>query len=261
MSNWLNLSEVDILLKEVRPFQYRERNTNFYLEEKSRKKHAIVFIKFGSISYDIDGRTIRLEKGDILLLKKGEAYNAYNSDGPEIPYAFYIVYFDIVQDEIPYFKRLAKITHYEKFLDLFEKGYSIGKKMGTAYKIALRAVLSDILYNLYKEYYSSKITEPSFLHMEKAKKHIDAHYNEKITITTLTDLSGFSRAHFKRLFSKYYNMTPSEYITMVRIEHAKTMLESNIFSLKEIAEQCGFYDEYYFSKVFQKKVGCTPKKY
>lgn len=261
MNDWLNLSEVDISLKEVRPFQYRERNTDFYLEKKSREKHAILFMKFGSISYNIDNTTIRLEKGDILLLKKGESYTAYNSDGPEIPYAFYIVYFDIFENEIPYFKRFTKITHYEKFLDLFSKGYSISKKMGTAHKIALKAILSDVLYSLYKEYYSSEIIEPSFLHMEKAKKHIDAHYNEKLNITTLSDLSGFSRAHFKRLFSKYYNTTPSEYITMVRIEHAKTMLESNIFSLKEIAEQCGFYDEYYFSKVFQKKVGCTPKKY
>lgn len=261
MNNWLNLSEVDILFKEVRPFQYRERNTNFYFKEKSREKYAMVFMKFGSISYDIDDRIIRLEKGDILILKKGEAYNAYNSDEAGTPYAFYIVYFDIFGDEIPYFKRLTKITHYEKFLDLFSKGYSVGEKRGTAYKFALKSVLNDILYNLYKEHYSSEITEPPFLHMEKAKKHIDAHYNEKITIAALTDLCGFSRAHFKRLFSKYYNMTPSEYITMVRIEHAKTMLESNIFSLKEIAEQCGFYDEYHFSKVFQKKVGCTPKKY
>ena len=54
MNNWLNLSEVDILFKEVRPFQYRERNTNFYFKEKSREKYAMVFMKFGSISYDID---------------------------------------------------------------------------------------------------------------------------------------------------------------------------------------------------------------
>lgn len=261
MNNWLNLSEVDISFKEVRPFQYRERNTSFCFKEKSKEKHAIVFMKFGSISYNVDDRIIRLEKGDILLLKKGEAYNAYNSDGPEIPYAFYVVYFDIFEDEIPYFKRLTKVSHYEKFLDLFTKGYDIGKKRGTAYKFILKSVLSEILYNLYKEYYSSKITEPSFLHMEKAKKHIDVHYNDKINIAELADLSGFSRAHFKRLFSKYYNTTPSEYITTVRIEHAKIMLESNIFSLKEIADQCGFYDEYYFSKVFQKKVGCPPKKY
>ena len=261
MSSWLNLLETDLTLEEVRPFQYRNRNTNFNVEEKCRKNHAIVFMEFGSISYDIDNKTIRLEKGDILLLKKGEAYNAYNSDGPGVPYAFYIVYFDIEGDELPYFKRITKVTHYEKFLDLFSKGHNIGEKRIIAYKLALKSILNDIFCNLYKEYYSSKTTEPSFLYMEKAKKYIDSNYKEKININILAEISGFSRAHFKRLFSKYYNITPSEYITMVRIEHAKSMLESDIFTLKEIASQCGFYDEYYFSKVFQKIVGCSPKKY
>ena len=261
MNSWLNLLETDVTLLEVRPFQYRNRNTNFKLEEKCKKKYAIVFMEFGSISYEIDNKTIRLEKGDILFLRKGEAYNAYNSDGPGVPYAFYIVYFDIEQKDLPYFKRITKVKHYEKFLDLFSKGHNFGEKRVVAYKFALKSIFNEILYNLYKEYYSHKTSEPSFLYMEKAKKYVDSNYKEKINIDKLAEISGFSRAHFKRLFSKCYNVSPSEYITMVRIEHAKSMLESDIFTLKEIASQCGFYDEYYFSKVFQKIVGCPPKKY
>ena len=261
MNNWLNLLETDLTLTDVRPFQYRKRNTNFCFKEKCRKTHAIIFVEFGSISYVINNETIQLETGDIFILKKGESYNAYNSDNPEAPYAFYIIYFDTEGNEAPYFNHITKVKHYEKFLDLFSKGYNIGEKRPIAYKLALKSILNEIFYNLYKEYYSSQTAEPSFSHVEKAKKYIDSNYREKINIGKLAEISGFSRAHFKRLFSKYYNITPSEYITMVRIEHAKSMLESDIFTLKEIAGQCGFYDEYYFSKVFQKVVGCPPKKY
>ncbi len=99
------------------------------------------------------------------------------------------------------------------------------------------------------------------LHIWKSKKYIDINYKEKLNIDDLAKIAGFSRAHFKRLFPKYYGVSSSKYILNVRIEHAKSMLESDIFSLSETALECGFSDEYYFSKVFQKEVGCSPKKY
>ena len=96
---------------------------------------------------------------------------------------------------------------------------------------------------------------------DKAKQYINENYRNKITIDELAKISGFSRSHFKRLFTKHYEMPPSDYITMVRIERAKTMLKAKIFSLSEIAEECGFSNEYYFSQVFKRIVGCSPKKY
>ena len=261
MNNLIELTETDVTIKETQSFHYRKRSIKFTFSEENRKNHAVVFMEYGSISYNISGETICLEKGDILLLKKGETYDVYNSDEHGTPYAFYIVNFDIEENELPYLKRVIKVKRYEKFLELFSTGYNIGEKRSISYKLALKSILNEILHNLYKEYYSAKITEPSFSCMEKAKKYIDINYNEKLNIDILAEVSGFSRAHFKRLFSKYYNMTPGQYITIVRIEHAKSMLEAEIFTLDEIAHQCGFSDEYYFSKVFQKIVGCYPKKY
>ena len=57
-------------------------------------------------------------------------------------------------------------------------------------------------------------------------------------------------------------MTPLEYLTQIRIEQAKSyLINSNIYSISEIADMCGFSDQYYFSRVFKKTVGVSPRDY
>ena len=73
--------------------------------------------------------------------------------------------------------------------------------------------------------------------------------------------SGYSMSYFKKLFKDFYGVAPGEYLTMLRINKAKALLESRLFSLSEIADECGFSSESYFSHAFKRVVGCPPKKY
>ena len=129
------------------------------------------------------------------------------------------------------------------------------------YKVNARAILYQIFYQIYKEYYANTQLTPVQQSLEKAKLYIDENYMHKLAIDDIAQISGYSRTHFKRLFHQQYGMTPIDYITMVRIEKAKSMLHSDMFYLDEIAEACGFSNEYYFCRVFKKVVGCPPRKY
>ena len=62
-------------------------------------------------------------------------------------------------------------------------------------------------------------------------------------------------------FKKEYGTTVNSYICDVRIEEAKRMLATSSISLSRIAEDTGFYDQSYFSKVFLLKTGVTPSEY
>ena len=56
-------------------------------------------------------------------------------------------------------------------------------------------------------------------------------------------------------------MTPSEYVSNLKIQHACELLISKLFSVSEVAGLCGFLDISYFSKVFKKQMGICPSEY
>ncbi|MET1138558.1 helix-turn-helix transcriptional regulator, partial [Bacillus subtilis] len=71
---------------------------------------------------------------------------------------------------------------------------------------------------------------------------------------------GLSVNHFIRTFKRQLNMTPIEYILKLRMAKAKQLLFSSD-KIKEIAEQVGYKDEHYFSRVFKKNEGIAPTLY
>lgn len=94
-----------------------------------------------------------------------------------------------------------------------------------------------------------------------AKRYIREHYKEKIALSDIADYLKISSGHLSSTFSRYMNRTVSDYIAEVKIEHAKELIDSGQYLIYEIADQLGFENAYYFSKVFKKVTGISPKNY
>ena len=94
-----------------------------------------------------------------------------------------------------------------------------------------------------------------------AKRYINEHYTEKLTLSDIADHLRISSGHLSTTFSRYMNLTISDYIAQVKIEHAKELIDSGQYLIYEIAGQLGFDNAYYFSKVFKKVTGMSPRDY
>ena len=70
-----------------------------------------------------------------------------------------------------------------------------------------------------------------------------------------------SPSYASRLFKKVQNMSLMEYLTRVRIEEAKRLLHNPQYLIDEIAENIGYDDASYFTKVFKRYEGVTPTQY
>ncbi len=71
---------------------------------------------------------------------------------------------------------------------------------------------------------------------------------------------GVSHDYMRRCFREETGVTPLEYLTKMRIDHAKTALRQNRgLSIQQIAAECGFSDQYYFSRCFKKREGVSPR--
>lgn len=90
--------------------------------------------------------------------------------------------------------------------------------------------------------------------------YLDSHYTQNITLNQLTKLTGLSKYHLLRLFTKQKGISPYRYLETVRIGHAKNLLAQGIPPI-EVALQTGFSDQSHFTNFFKKLIGLTPKQY
>ncbi|MBR2358746.1 MAG: helix-turn-helix transcriptional regulator [Lentisphaeria bacterium] len=70
-----------------------------------------------------------------------------------------------------------------------------------------------------------------------------------------------SYAHFRRLFEQFFQVPPGAFLLAARLEKAAALLSGTALQIREIAHECGFEDEFYFSRIFKKYRKSSPKAY
>ena len=97
--------------------------------------------------------------------------------------------------------------------------------------------------------------------VDAMKGYIEEHCEEVISLQSVADTFNFSTSYVSRLFRQYNDIGFSCYVTQTKIERAKTLLNSGENNVIRTASQLGFDDPYYFSRVFKKYVGISPREY
>lgn len=98
-------------------------------------------------------------------------------------------------------------------------------------------------------------------HIRKAIKYINMNYQNDISLDDVANHVYLSTVHMSRLFKKETGKNLMDYINMVRIEKAKTLLDTHRHKIYEVAEMVGFKDNHYFSTMFKKYAHMTPTEY
>lgn len=97
--------------------------------------------------------------------------------------------------------------------------------------------------------------------MQETLTYINKNLHESLNQTEIAKQLHMSNSNFSKLFKQYTGMNFVVYITTRRLEKAKTLLQSTNLKTYEIAHKTGYIESRYFSQLFKKKVGCTPREY
>ncbi|MBP3476193.1 MAG: helix-turn-helix transcriptional regulator [Lachnospiraceae bacterium] len=130
------------------------------------------------------------------------------------------------------------------------------------YLEAIRGLLLSLLMHIARmnRKPSSKVRNQTggLTQIAEALDYISRHFEEDLTIGDLAVVSHMSETHFRRIFLKNMNMTPSDYLNMVRVHAACEYMKKHSTSMEMVAEKCGFQSVSTFNRNFKKIVGITP---
>ncbi len=95
----------------------------------------------------------------------------------------------------------------------------------------------------------------------EAKRLIDEHFQEEITLDWLAQQAGISKYYLSRTFHTYFSISPMQYLCQRRIHEARHLLTTTDHSQDAIAILCGFSSPSYFSQAFKRVAGLNPSEY
>lgn len=114
---------------------------------------------------------------------------------------------------------------------------------------------------VYKKVADADVEGDWRIRMKSVLSWIDAHYAERIATAQLARQVGVSESQFRRIFANMFSMSPTHYVNVIRINAARTLLETSDMLVADIATETGFYDQSHFTKLFVRERGMTPGEY
>ncbi|MFP4483609.1 MAG: response regulator [Spirochaetaceae bacterium] len=154
---------------------------------------------------------------------------------------------------------------------LNELGHNVDDVLGDEYTPFIEDAqfrqLSDLqrwlqgFYERVESYTSAARNDRNARLISRMKQYLEENYASNITLATLADRYGVSASYISVLFATYAETHFSEYLTELRISHAKELLRHTDMKVYEIADEVGYHDAYYFSACFKKVTGYSPSQY
>jgi AraC family transcriptional regulator len=97
--------------------------------------------------------------------------------------------------------------------------------------------------------------------LRRVLERMKSEFSTDLGLATLAAESGYSRAHFIRIFRAATAQTPHQYLLNLRLENALRMMKERSVPLIDVAIACGFSSHTHFTKAFRSKFGALPSQY
>lgn len=243
----------------------QQRETSYYFDNRQRGAYNGFLFQ-----YTIDGEGIWENEKEQYVLDKGCSFltpipdnSRYYLPEKENPFwSFFYIHFggyvasQIVADIQKKYGSVLTFKDTPRFVRTFAKEHDdicSGKQYrsyeGSSFCYRL---LTEILAEL------ESGQSPCGGIIEKGYHWLSNNFTSPCSLSEMCEQFHVSLPHFSRQFHTVYGMTPHNYITKLRLEHAMSLLLNTSLSIQEIAIQSGFSEGNYFSKVFRKYTNMTP---
>lgn len=247
---------------------YRQRTTPI-------DQYVLIYCISGSGKYKIGDRQYEVKANQYFILPAytPHAYASNNDD----PWTIYWIHFSgtlasyyaqVGEEPITISSNLnSRIADRNAiFEDIFmtlSDGYTIENLRYTT--SLLHFYLGSLQYlPIYRKYHKrteSGNKEEENLVINAALKYMEENLEKSITLQDISKYTGYSISHFSMMFKSYTGHSPLSYFNELKVKKACELLDTTDLKINQISSMVGFNDSLYFSRLFTKSVGISPKKY
>lgn len=215
----------------------------------------ITLVATGPVFYTFNNVEYTVNSGDAIIFQKGDIRSRFEFRSPVEYFTFNFVLDET--DRLPEMHGVLRScfsTEVTQLIALYEKCISshagFNTQRGTQYFKSLYLTLYEFMQN-----------KKANVHVENIKRYINENIYDQITLESIADAVFISQNYCNTLFKKETGLTISEYIMAVKIEEAKKLIIKGVRSLNEISTSLGYTDYSYFSRVFKRTQGISPKQF
>jgi len=122
----------------------------------------------------------------------------------------------------------------------------------------LRLLLTELLLVLQRQEAVDALTAQQETRAAAVIRHLHEHYTEHIELADLAELFFVSRHHLAREFRRHVGTSIITYVTALRVDQARRLLQETELPVAEIATRVGFSNVTHFNRVFRERTGATP---
>nr|WP_321453967.1 AraC family transcriptional regulator [uncultured Carboxylicivirga sp.] len=247
---------------------YPNAEEHYRSRPKGINQFILIYCINGSGWISINSQKIRIHSNQYFIIPANTPHSyASNEHDPWTIYwihyageqaAYFSDNFETAQNIIP-----SSIDRIEDRLQLFEEillnlemGYSFDNVVYA--NVCLMHFLASIRYlGQFRQFRKSKskdVIESSILFMKEQ-------IGEKMTLDELAHQANLSTSHYSMIFKKKTQQSPLDYLIQLKIQAACQLLDHSSYNIKQIANQVGYDDAYYFSRIFKKVMNISPREY
>ncbi|WP_438445418.1 AraC family transcriptional regulator [Gorillibacterium sp. sgz5001074] len=236
--------------------------------------HVLLIVTDGEGTLTLADQECRLHRDTVYLGSPGESYGV--TAEPSHGLKLVLLRFDVYRQEergelrqgkldpeLPDVYGLHRVLAGDQLSALCSSILECREMKDPMERLRCQSLFHQLIYAILRGR-SLRQPEDSRSGVERARGYMDRFYFSDITIDRLAQLSNTSRKYFVDLFKKTYGVSAMDYLTALRMKHAKLLMSRSPDPkrrLKEIAQAVGYADEFYFSRKFKQVVGVSPKEY
>lgn len=235
---------------------------------KGRLDYQLLYIVSGKGHFYFHGEDRVVYAGRMVLIqpRQEQRYEYFGEDKTEVYWVHFtgsdvkniLRSYNIPMDD-PIFYSGASSTYSYLFKEMIHEL----QNCKTGYEDLLAMYLRQIFLLVQRTRQEERPTVSTYIQeeMEFARRYFNEHYNEPISIQEYAESRNMSVCYFQRNFKQIIKHTPMQYLLTIRVNNAASLLETTDYSMAEIAAIVGYEDPLYFSRLFRKIKGVSPRDY
>ena len=233
------------------------RDKGYKVHHSCRSKHAFIYTVSGMMKNTFvkeNNRQIDVKAGELIFIPQNCDYiGTYFKEDTEIK----IIQFNIVGENLPSYLCAPQKIILPEAQKLFDDMLTPLHTADASHPFYHLSCIYELLWKI--DISDSKLPS-KYKKLQPAFSEITEFYNDNKKIAYYAFLCNMSEANFRRRFHEYTQQTPIEYRNNVRLNHARMKLQSGLYNVSEVAEDCGFTNLSFFTRLYKKKFGHTPKE-